>query len=73
MIVVEIFWICFRNVGVEILVFLTFLVALDDLESSGRLVGFVSTYSGTSPTPWRRVMSKNAKKLTSKKATTTSM
>ena len=29
---------------------------LEGSGSSGRLIGIISTYPGTSPTPWRRVM-----------------
>ena len=32
---------------------------LEGLGSSGRLVGSISTYPGTSPTTWSRVMTKN--------------
>ena len=39
--------------------FLRFLEALEGLESSGRLVGFISTNPGTYKYSWCRVMTKN--------------
>ena len=38
--------------------FLAFPEVLEGLGSSGMLVGIISTYPGTSPTPWCRVMAK---------------
>ena len=38
--------------------FWTFPRVLEGLKSSGKLVGFISTYPGTSPTSWCRVLAK---------------
>ena len=43
---------------------------LSCLESSGRVVGFISAHFRLDPTESDRVMTKNVKKLTTKKATT---
>ena len=53
----------------KILAFLRFSEALEGLESSGRLVGFISTKWRPSKLPWSRVMTEKPKKLTSKKVT----
>ena len=56
--VIRIFVLFLKRVVPNIFEFLRFPRVLEGLESSGRLVGFVSTYPGTSPTPWFRVMTK---------------
>ena len=49
----------FKNSFLKKLFFLWFLQVLEALESSGKLVGFISTKSGTYKSPWCRVMAKN--------------
>ena len=55
--------------GILEAVWLLFKV-LSCLESSGRVVGFISAHFRPDPTEFDRVMTKNVKKLTTKKATT---
>ena len=47
--------------------------SLEGWNSSGRPVGFMSTYPGTCPAPWFRVMTISVEKLTTVEATTLSM
>ena len=49
--------------GSKTLVFLWFVEVLEGLESSGRLVGSISTYSRTCKSPWSRVWLKKLLKM----------
>ena len=53
-----------RRLVCNMLSFLRFLEVLEGLERSGRLVGWISCKFSRNSTWWRRVMTKNVKRLT---------